>query len=81
VERALRQVPGVRDAFVAAHSARADALAAAIATDEPAEVLRGALRDRLAAWKVPKKIVTLPAFPLTARGKTDTSRLLALLKG
>lgn len=81
VERELRAVPGVRDAWVVAHSGRADALAAAVATEQPAETLRGALRDRLAAWKIPKKIVTLPAFPLTARGKTDTAKLRGLLGG
>ena len=81
VERTLRQLPGVRDALVAPHAGRAEALAALVATDEPAETLRAALRERMAGWKIPKRIVTLPAFPLTARGKTDTARLLALLDG
>ncbi len=79
VERALRQRPGVRDAFVTLHAARAEALAAVVATDESGETLRIALRERLAAWKIPKKIVTVVAFPITARGKTDTARVRALL--
>jgi long-chain acyl-CoA synthetase len=79
VERALRALPGVRDAFVAPHAERAESLAAAVATDESGEALRAALRERLAAWKIPRKIVTLAAFPLTARGKADTARLRALL--
>ena len=79
VERAVRQIPGVRDAFVVGHSVRADALEAAVATDHSAEVLRTALRERMAAWKIPKRIVTLAAFPLTARGKTDTRALRAIL--
>ncbi len=79
VERALRALPGVRDAFVAPHAARAESLAAAVAADVPGEALRAALRERLAAWKIPRKIVTLAAFPLTARGKADTARLRALL--
>ncbi|MBL9202574.1 MAG: acyl--CoA ligase [Opitutaceae bacterium] len=81
VERAFRALPGVRDAFVAPHTERAESLAAVVATDEPAEALRTALRERIAAWKVPRKIVTLAAFPLTARGKADTARLRALLNG
>jgi acyl-coenzyme A synthetase/AMP-(fatty) acid ligase len=79
VEQALRRVPGVRDALVVAHADRTDALAAAVATDEAADTIRGVLRERLAAWKIPKKIVTLPAFPLTARGKTDTASLRRML--
>lgn len=81
VERGLKGLPGVRDALVVTHSGRADALAAAVATEHAAEVLRAGLRERLATWKIPKKIVTLPAFPLTARGKTDTARLRELLSG
>ncbi len=79
VEHALRQLPGVRDAFVLPHPERADALAAVVATDRPAPELRDALRDRLASWKIPKKILPLAAFPLTARGKTDPAVLRALL--
>jgi long-chain acyl-CoA synthetase len=81
VERALREIPGVRDAFVVAHSARADALEAAVATDHAADFLRSALRERMAGWKIPKRILTLPAFPLTARGKTDTRALREKLGG
>ncbi|WP_414662750.1 class I adenylate-forming enzyme family protein [Horticoccus sp. 23ND18S-11] len=75
VERALRAVPGVRDAFVVPHSARVDALAAAVATDLAADALRTALQERLAPWKIPKRIVTFATFPVTPRGKTDTRRL------
>lgn len=80
VERALRGVPGVRDAWVVPHGTRADALAAAVATGLTAEALRAALHERLASWKIPKRLVTLPAFPLTARGKTDTRALRAQLE-
>lgn len=79
VERALRQLPGVHDALVAPHAGRAETLAAVVASDESPDTLRARLRERMAAWKIPKKIVTLPAFPLTARGKPDTARLRALL--
>lgn len=81
VERALRELPGVSDAFVAAHGDRADALAAAVVSEQTPVHLRDALRRRLASWKVPKKILVLPSFPLTTRGKTDARRLQAMLQG
>jgi acyl-coenzyme A synthetase/AMP-(fatty) acid ligase len=82
IEHALKQLPGVKDAFVAPHPSRADALAAAVvATGVSATTLQTRLRERMASWKVPKKIAVLPAFPLNARGKTDTRALQALLGG
>lgn len=81
VERALKQMPGVRDALVTSHPARADALAAAIATDLTTDDVRAGLRERLAGWKIPKKFVILSAFPLTARGKTDTASVRQLIDG
>ena len=79
VEEALRRLPGVRDALVALHPARPDSLAAIIAGPLSAEAAREALRPALAPWKIPRRIVVLPEFPLTPRGKTDTRRLRALL--
>jgi long-chain acyl-CoA synthetase len=79
VERALRQLPGVKEAFVDVHGDRADALAAAVVSDQTPARLRELLRAQVASWKVPKKILALPHFPLTARGKTDTRRLRDLL--
>ncbi len=81
VERALRQLPGVQDAFVELHRERADTLAAAVATRREAAELRALLQERIAGWKIPRKLVVLPEFPLTPRGKTDTSTLRALLHG
>ena len=81
IEQALKQVAGVRDAFVVAHAERADALAAVLATDHSADVIRTALRERLASWKIPKKLVLLPVFPITPRGKTDTAKLRHMLSG
>jgi long-chain acyl-CoA synthetase len=79
VEAALRRLPGVRDALVALHPARPDSLAAVIAGPLSAEAAREALRPTLAPWKIPRRIVVLPEFPLTPRGKPDTRRLRALL--
>ena len=81
VERALRQLPGVHDAFVEPHRERADTLAAAVATRRDLAELRGLLTTRLAGWKIPRKLVALTEFPLTARGKTDTRALRTLLHG
>ncbi|HTQ29924.1 MAG TPA: class I adenylate-forming enzyme family protein [Opitutaceae bacterium] len=81
IEQALRRLPGVRDAFAALHPARPDALAAAVAgTGLAPEAILVALRERLAAWKIPRQLRVLPEFPLTARGKTDARRLRALLR-
>jgi acyl-CoA synthetase (AMP-forming)/AMP-acid ligase II len=79
LETALRRVPGVRDALAAPHPTRSDQLAAALATDLPANAVRGALRERLASWKIPRRLIVLPSFPLTARGKTDARALQKLL--
>jgi acyl-coenzyme A synthetase/AMP-(fatty) acid ligase len=80
VERAIRQMPSVRDAFVAVQPGQPDRLAAAVATSLAAAALRVAMREKLSPWKCPRRVVVLPAFPLTARGKTDRRRLLELLR-
>jgi acyl-coenzyme A synthetase/AMP-(fatty) acid ligase len=81
VEQALRRLPGVRDAWVAVHPARPDALAAVVAGEGSAAELTAGLRGRLASWKLPRKWILVPALPLTARGKTDTRRLRELVRG
>ena len=80
IEQALRRLPGVRDAFVTLHPARPDATVAAVTGSNlgSKNILAG-LRERLASWKIPRKIRVLPEFPLTARGKTDARRLRALV--
>lgn len=81
IESALRSIARVRDAFVIAHPERADALAAAVAGEVSVDELRHLLRARLAAWKIPERLLVLEEFPLTARGKTDTRELRKLLGG
>jgi len=109
VENALRALPGVRDAFVAEHPSRADAVAAVVAfafgkpsppaplpggeggaaaaageTSAGAGVIaqwRGLLARRLAAWKIPDKIVVVSAFPVTQRGKIDRAALARMVAG
>jgi acyl-CoA synthetase (AMP-forming)/AMP-acid ligase II len=79
VEHALKQVSGVDDAFVVTHAERADALAAAVCSARSPAEIREELRTRLASWKIPKRILALPNFPLTPRGKTDARQLRELL--
>ena len=81
VERALRRIPGVRDALVARHPKRPDALAALVGGSLSAEDMRRELRGALAQWKIPKRLVVVPEFPLTPRGKPDRVRIQALLGG
>ncbi len=79
VEAALRAVPGVREAFAHATGNGDGPLCAAVATElAPAEVRR-LLRQRIASWKLPGRILALGALPVTARGKTDTRALRQLL--
>lgn len=79
LENELRALPGVSDAFVAPHPDSPEQLAAVLATALPAAELRALLRARLAVWKIPRRLVPLATFPLTARGKTDTAALRARL--
>ena len=79
LENALRRLPGVADAFVASHPDNPEQLAAVLATPLAAPALRALLRARLAPWKIPRRLVPVPAFPLTARGKPDTAALRVLL--
>jgi acyl-coenzyme A synthetase/AMP-(fatty) acid ligase len=79
IERALKSVPGVRDAFAHMGPGHRAALTAAAATRLSASDIRRHLRTRLATWKIPDRIETLREFPATSRGKTDTRRLRQLL--
>jgi acyl-CoA synthetase (AMP-forming)/AMP-acid ligase II len=79
VEAAMLTVPGIREAYAAPHPQKAEALAAAVATALTPDEVRRRLRSRLAAWKVPARLVTLRELPTTARGKPDLVRLRQLL--
>jgi long-chain acyl-CoA synthetase len=79
VEASLRALPGVRDAFAHEVGGAEAALAAAVATDHAASDIRRLLPARLASWKIPARIVALPEFPETARGKKDTRKLRQIL--
>ena len=77
IEAVLRQAPGVRDAAVLL---RADIgpdplLVGYVAGDARATELSAFLADRLPAYMVPSRWVTLDALPLTPNGKTDRKAL------
>jgi acyl-CoA synthetase (AMP-forming)/AMP-acid ligase II len=73
----LRQIPGVHDAWVGAPAGTDPLLGAAVATSRSIAELRAALHADTASWKIPRKWLILPEFPLTARGKTDLRALQA----
>jgi long-chain acyl-CoA synthetase len=79
IEAAFRRLPGIDDAHVIVHPQHPEHLAAALATRLSTLELRPLLRERFASWKIPRRIQTVHTFPLTARGKTDTRALVALL--
>ncbi len=77
----LRQVAGVRDAWVGVSAGGDPVLGAAVATTRPVAEIRLALHDAIAGWKIPRRWAVLADFPLTARGKTDTRALHAAVFG
>jgi long-chain acyl-CoA synthetase len=79
LERELSRLPGLKDAFVITHPSEPDQLAAVIASDLPTTEIRTVLARELAAWKIPRRLIVVKEFPLTARGKTDTAQLRAVL--
>ena len=79
LETTVRKLSGIRDAFFTPHPRHPEELAGAVATDLDLEAARAVLRKELAAWKVPKKLIALSHFPITGRGKPDTTALRKLL--
>lgn len=75
VAQALRALPGVGDVWLAVSEAAEPTLGAAVVTAQTPAELRALASARLPVWKIPKTLVTMPALPLTARGKTDTAAL------
>lgn len=80
VEEALRALPGVEDAAVAASEGpdgEKRLVGYVVWTGRPgsAKALRDGLSRSLPAHMVPAAFVALPALPLTARGKVDRAAL------
>jgi len=85
VEEALRALPGVADAVVAAHAApggenRLVAYVVWIGRRGTARALRAGLSRTLPEHMVPAAFVPLPALPLTPHGKVDRAALAPPLR-
>lgn len=84
VERVLGEHPGVADArvFGLPDAQRGERLAACVVPREPGlgvVALRAFCADRLAAYKIPRAIVLVPALPRDERGKVNRRALEALV--
>lgn len=84
VEEALRAVPAVRQAYVTEVAAADGQLqvGALVVTDAPIDEVAAGLRERLSAFKVPKRWVLSndpAAVPMMATGKVDKAGLQRLL--
>ena len=80
VERELETLPGIVEAavFGVAHDDLGEAVVAAVICASPAPDEASAiaqLKTRLAGFKVPKRIVTLPELPRNAMGKVQKNLL------
>ena len=81
IETALRSLPSVTDVWCfLGHRQHRDFIAAAVETSASNAALRAAAAKSLSAWKLPRILLALPAFPRTARGKTDARALRRLLR-
>lgn len=78
----LRNIDGVRDAFVTALPSAewGQKLVAALVTELSAAELRSAFDAVLEPHTVPKGLLILPELPLLPQGKLDRQQLLALLQ-
>ncbi|MEY2434531.1 MAG: hypothetical protein QOC92_4256 [Acidimicrobiaceae bacterium] len=86
VEAVLREIPGVRDAYVFGVPAgdRGDDVAAVIVQEDDASVeiieLESSARERLSSYKVPRhfRLLVEGDLPIMSTGKVDLSALRAL---
>ena len=79
VERELETIPGIGEAavFGVPHADFGEAVVAAIVADAPLDetAVLGALRERLAAFKVPKRLLIGDELPRNAMGKVQKNVL------
>jgi fatty-acyl-CoA synthase/O-succinylbenzoic acid--CoA ligase len=86
VEAALNTLPGIVDSAVAgAPDERLGEVPVAVVVSEgelpPYEELRIALRDELAPYEIPRRIVRVEALPRTENGKLDRPGVLRRIDG
>jgi malonyl-CoA/methylmalonyl-CoA synthetase len=77
VEAALDDLPGVAESAVIGvpHPDFGEAVVACVVGRIDPEAVRLALRDRLAAFKIPKRVLVLDALPRNAMGKVQKAEL------
>ena len=75
----LRRLKGVREAWVGTGGGADPVLGAVVATERSVSDLRAMLQTDTAGWKIPKRWAVVSALPVTARGKTDTRALRAMI--
>ncbi len=83
IENAIDRLPGVRESavFGVAHSDFGEGVVAAVVLEEGggdaghARALIARLKDRLAGYKVPKRMVFVAELPRNAMGKVEKNRL------
>ena len=77
VEAALDDLPGVAASAVIGvpHPDFGEAVVACVVGGVDPEVVRAALRDRLAAFKIPKRVIVLEDLPRNAMGKVQKAEL------
>ena len=84
IERLLRTLDGVTDAWVGVGSRSAgsgDFLLAAVETSRSRSEVQQALAERIPAWQIPRQWWVAPQLPRTARGKLDRRELEARCSG
>lgn len=85
VEEALKSLDGIDDALVVGvpDPRWGHAVAAVVQSDAAldSETVRRSLRDRLAGYKIPKRVLVVEQMPRTASGKADYAAVRRLLDG
>lgn len=83
VEAALDELPGVAASAVIGvpHPDFGEAVVACVVGGVDPEVVRAALRDRLAGFKIPKRVIVLEDLPRNAMGKVQKAELRRLHAG
>ena len=83
VEAALDELPGVAASAVIGvpHPDFGEAVVACVVGGVDPEVVRAALRDRLAGFKIPKRVIVLEELPRNAMGKVQKAELRRLHAG
>ena len=87
IERVLRALEGVTDAWVGVQSREIggghaeDFLLAAVETVRSREETLGVLSATLPAWQIPRRLWVMPQLPRNARGKLDRAELERLGRG